>query len=88
MNSGGDRFTLSLPVSPPRLSNISGILHLPRYSSTPYRATPKDRTFDVGPSAPLIDKSRHAATIAAEVSAAAAVHRHPRSSAGCENPRL
>ena len=42
-------------------------IHLP-----PYRATPKDRTFDVGPSAPLIDESRHAATIVAEVSAAAA----------------
>ena len=44
----------------------------PKFSSTPYHATPKDRTFDVGPSAPLMDKSRHTATIAAEVSAAAA----------------
>ena len=32
----------------------------------------KDRTFDVEPTAPLIDESRHAATIAAEISAAAA----------------
>ena len=72
MNSGGGRPTLSLPVIPPRLSDISGILHVPHHSSTPYRTVPKDHTFDVEPSVPLIDESRHAATIAAEVSAAAA----------------
>ena len=71
MKSGGGRSALSLPVIPPRLSNISGISHVPRHSSTPYRAISKDRTFDIGPSAPLIDESRHAAMIAAEVSAAA-----------------
>ena len=48
------------------------ITHAPKYSSTPYRTNPKDRTFDVGPSAPLIDESRHMATIVAEVSAAVA----------------
>ena len=85
MKSGGGRSAHSLPVILPRLSDISGILHAPKYLSTPYHVTPKDQTFDVGPSAPLIDESRHMATIAAEVSAAAA---HPRSSAGCENPRL
>ena len=72
MKSGEDRSALSLPVIPPRLSNISGILHAPKYSSTPYRAAPRDRTFDVSPSAPLIDELRNMATIAAEVSAAAA----------------
>ena len=71
MKLGGGRSAQALPVIPPRLSNISGILHAPKYSSTPYRTTPKDQTFNVGPSAPLIDESRHAATIAAEVLAAA-----------------
>ena len=70
MKFGEGRSVHSLPVIPPRLSDISGILHAPKYSSTPYHATPKDQTFDVGPSAPLIEESRHAATIAAEVSAA------------------
>ena len=73
MKSGGGRSALSLPVIPPRLSDISGILHALKYSSTPYHAAPRDRTFDVGPSAPLIDESRNAATVVAEVSAAAAV---------------
>ena len=72
MNSGEGRPTLSLPVIPPRLSDISGILHAPHHLSTPYRTVPRDRTFDVEPTAPLIDESRHAATIAAEVSAAVA----------------
>ena len=72
MNSGEGRPTLSLPVIPPRLSDISGISHVPHHSSTPYRTYPRDRTFDVEPTAPLASESRHAATIAAEVSAAAA----------------
>ena len=38
----------------------------------PIVLSPRDRTFDVEPTAPLIDESRHMATIAAEVSAAAA----------------
>ena len=67
------RPALSLPVIPPRLSDISGILHTPHHSSTPYRTVPKDRTFDVKPNTPLLNESRHAATIAAEVSATAAV---------------
>ena len=72
MNSGEGRPTPTLPVIPPRLSDISGISHAPHHSSTPYRNTIRDRTFNVEPSAPLRDESRHAATIAAEVSAAAA----------------
>ena len=72
MKLGEGRPTLSLPVILPRLSDISGISHVPHHSSTPYRTTLKDRTFDVKATAPLIDESRHAATIAAEVSAAAA----------------
>ena len=35
MNSGEGRPTLSLPVIPPRLSDISGILHTLHHSSTP-----------------------------------------------------
>ena len=73
LNSGEGRPTLSLPVIPLRLSDISSILHAPHHSSTPYRTLPKDHTFDVEPNAPLLNESRHAATIAAEVSAAAAV---------------
>ena len=72
MKSGGGRSALTLPVIPPRLSDISGISHAPRHLSTPYRTTSKDCTFNIGPHAPLIDESRHTATIAAEVSAAAA----------------
>ena len=72
MKLEGGRSAHSLPVIQPRLSDISGILHAPKYLSTPYCAIPKDQTFDVGPSAPLIDESRHMAIIAAEVSAAAA----------------
>ena len=71
-NSGEGRPTLSLPVIPPRLSDILGILHAPRHSSTPYRTIPQNCTFDVKPTTPLVDESRHAAMIAAEVSAAAA----------------
>ena len=73
MNSGEGRPTRSLPAIPPRLSDICGILHAPPHSSTPYRTIPKDHTFDIKPTAPLIDESKHAATIVAEVSAAAAV---------------
>ena len=72
MNSGGGRPTLSLPVIPPRLSDISGTLHVPHHSSIPYCTVPKDHTFDIEPSAPLINESRHVATKVAEVSAAAA----------------
>ena len=74
MKSGGGRPSLTLPVINPGLSDISGIPHVPpKFSSTPYHATTlKDRTFDIGPSAPLMDESRHVATIAAEVSAAVA----------------
>ena len=72
VKSGRGRSSLVLPVIPPRLSDISGIPHAPKYSSTPYCTVPSDRTFEVGPSAPLVYDSKNAATIAAEVSAAAA----------------
>ena len=72
MKSGGGRSSLMLPVIAPRFSDISGIPHVPKFSSTPYHAVPSDRTFEVRPSAPLVDDSRNTATIAAEVSAAAA----------------
>ena len=72
VKSGEGRSTLTLPVIAPRLSDISNIPHAPRHASTPYHAIPSNRTFNVSPSAPLVDDSRNAATIVAEVSAAAA----------------
>ena len=75
MNSGEGRPTPTLPVIPPRLSDISGIAHStrpPHYASTPYRAPIHGSTFDVEPAAPIINESRQVANIAAEVSAAAA----------------
>ena len=72
MKSGGGRSTLTLPVITPRLSDISNIPSAPKHSSTPYHAILSDRTFNVSTNAPLVDDSRNAATIAAEVSAAAA----------------
>ena len=74
-NSGEGRPTPTLPVIPPRLSDISRIshpTHPPHYSSTPYRALIHDHTFDVEPVAPIVNESRQVANIAAEVSAAAA----------------
>ena len=71
-NLGEGRPTLTLPVIPPRLSDISGILHPPHHSSTPYWVPIRDRAFDIEPSAPLMNESRQVANIAAEVSAAAA----------------
>ena len=41
VKSGGGRSSLVLPVIPPRLSDISGIPHALKYSSTSYRAVPK-----------------------------------------------
>ena len=87
LNSGEGRPALSLPVIPPRLSDISGILHTPHHSSTPYRTIPKDHTFDIEPTAPLIDESRHVATIVAEVSAAAAAQAS-KEFRGCKSLRL
>ena len=49
---------------------------MPKFTSTLHRvarAILSDRTFDVSPMAPLVNDSKDAATIAAEVSAAAAV---------------
>ena len=84
VKSGGGRSSLALPVITPRLSDISGITHVPKYSSTPYRIVPSDRTFEVGPSAPLVDDSRNVATIAAEVSAAAALQASKEFCRMCE----
>ena len=75
VKSGGGRSTHTLPVITPRLSDISTIPHALKYMSTPHRVAstvPSNRMFDVGPIAPLANDSRNVATIAAEVSAAAA----------------
>ena len=37
MKSGGGRSTQTLPVIAPRLSDISTIPHVPKYTSTPHR---------------------------------------------------
>ena len=74
VESGGGRSAHLLSANAPRLSNISVIPHMPKYTSMPHRAAnavPSDRTFDVSPVAPLAQDSKDAATIAAEVSAAA-----------------
>ena len=74
-NSGEGRPTPTLPVIPPRLSDISRISHPPHpphHSSTPYQAPIHDHTFDVEPSTPLVNESRQVANIVAEVSAAVA----------------
>ena len=76
VESGGGRSAQSLSANAPRLSNILAIPHVPKFTSTPHHvasAIPNDRTFDVSPIAPLAKDSKNAATIAAEVSAAAAV---------------
>ena len=73
VESGGGRSGHSQSANAPRLSNISAI---PKYTSMPHHAAnavPSDRTFDVSPMAPLVQDSKDAATIAAEVSAAATV---------------
>ena len=72
VKSGGGRSSLALPIIAPRLSDISNIPHVLKYSSTLYRAIPSNRTFDVRTNSPLVDDSKNMATIAAEVSAAAA----------------
>ena len=75
VESGGGRSAQSLSTNAPRLSNISVIPHVPKFTSTLHHvasAIPSDRTFDVSPIAPLANDSKNAATIAAEVSAAAA----------------
>ena len=75
VKSGGGRSTQTLPVIAPRLSDISTIPHVLKYTSTPHRIAgmvPSERTFNVSPIAPLANDSRSVATIAAEVSAAPA----------------
>ena len=74
VKSGGGRSAHSLSANAPRLSNISAIPHMPKYTSMPHHAAnavPSDRTFDISPVAPLVQDSKDAAMIAAEVSAAA-----------------
>ena len=76
VKSGRGRSTQTLPVIAPRLSDISTIPHVLKYTSTPHcvaGAVPSDQTFNVSPIAPLADDSRNVATIAAAVSAPAAV---------------
>ena len=75
VESGGGRLARSLSTNVPRLSNISAIPHVPKFTSTPHHvasAIPSDRMFDVSPVAPLANNSRDTATIVAAVSAAAA----------------
>ena len=73
--SQGGRSTQTATVNTHRVSNIPILPNVPMYTSTPYHAAgslPSNKTFDVSPMAPLISNNQDAATIAAEVSAAAA----------------
>ena len=60
---------------------------MPRHTSTPHcvaSAVQSDRTFDVSPVAPLVQDSKDAAMIAAEVSAATAVQASKEFCRMCE----
>ena len=75
VGSQGGRPTQTATVNTPRVSNIPILPNVPTYTSTPYcvaGSIPSDNTFDVSPMAPLVRNTQDAATIAAEVSAAAA----------------
>ena len=80
VKSGGGRSAQSRSASAPRLPNIPILpsepkFTMPKFTSTPHHvasAILSDRTFDVSPVAPLVNDSKDAATIVAEVSAAAA----------------
>ena len=61
---------------------------MPKFTSMPYcvgSAIPSDKMFDISPVTPLASNPEDAATIVAEVSAAAAAQAS-KSSAGCMNP--
>ena len=75
MNSRGGRSTQPISVNAPRFSSIPTLPNVPKFTSTPHcvaSAIPSNKTLDVSPVAPLANSSKDAATIAAEVSAAAA----------------
>ena len=54
------------------------------HSFTPYHAIPSNQTFNIRTNAPLVDDSRNMATIAAEVSAAAAAQVSKKFRRMCE----
>ena len=75
MGSQGGRYTQTATVNTPRVSNIPVLPNVPTYTSMPYCAAgsiPSDKTFNISAVAPLVSNTQDAATIAAEVSAAAA----------------
>ena len=89
-NSGEGRPTPTLLVIPPRLSDISGILHQPHpphHSSTPYRVLIRDRTFDVEPSTPLMNESRQVANKRLRFQLLRLL-KHPKNFGGCGSQRL
>ena len=75
VSSRGGRSTQPISANAPRLSSIPTLPNVPEFTSTPHHiasAIPSNKTFDVSPMAPLASSSKDAATIAAEVLAAAA----------------
>ena len=75
MGSQGGRSTQSATVNTPKVSNIPKIPYMLTYTSTPYHVAgsiPSDKTLDVSPIAPLVSNTQDAATIVAEILAAAA----------------
>ena len=74
VSSSGGRSSQPVSANVPRLSSIPTLPNVPKFTCTPHHvasAILSDKTFDVSPMAPLANSSKDAATIAAEVSAAA-----------------
>ena len=76
MGSHGGSSAQPATGNTPTVSNVPILPNVPTYTSTPYHAAgnipSNKRTFNVSPMAPLGSNTQDAATIAAEVSAAAA----------------
>ena len=87
VGSQGGRSTQTATVNTPKVSNIPIIPNVPTYTSMPYcvaGSIQSDKTFDVSPMAPLVSNTQDAATIAAEVSAAAAAQASKEFHRMCE----
>ena len=92
VKSGGGRSAPSTSVSASRIPTIPHLpseskFTMPKHTSTPHHvasAVPSDRTFDVSPMAPLVQDSKDAAMIVAEVSAAAAAQASKEFHRMCE----
>ena len=92
VKSGGGRSAQPRSASAPKLPNIPILPSEPKFTVLKFTsmlhhvasAIPSDRTFDISPMAPLANDSKDAATIVAEVSAAAAVQASKEFCRMCE----